>query len=131
MSGQAWSADREFAVSRLHYQPVPRAELRLAGMSLASVTNVPQAQVPDMATAITQYLDSSSHGVISDSLSYPWIPGFTHAGPLLRRVISRSPLTLDRNCRIIEICPCKSSFLTSRFHWVPEPGPCVACGYGH
>jgi len=67
MSEEAWSAASEFALSRLHYQPVPRAELRLAGMSLASITNVPQAQsMSDVTTVgfITQYLDGSSQGFL-------------------------------------------------------------------
>eukprot|EP00892_Ulva_mutabilis_P010260 jgi/Ulvmu1/7606/UM038_0031.1 len=72
MSGEAWSAASEFAMSRVHYQPVPRAELRLAGMSLASITNVPQAQGGSDVTAaglFSLYLDASSQGASTSASS--------------------------------------------------------------
>jgi hypothetical protein len=64
MGGEAWSADREFATARGQgwYSPRSKDLLRLAGMSLASLSNIPaQMSTLDVSHAvayISQYLDA-------------------------------------------------------------------------
>lgn len=68
MGGEAWSADREFQSARGlgMYSPRGQDVLRLAGMSLASLSNIPaqlsSLDVSQAVSYISQYLDSSTTG---------------------------------------------------------------------